>query len=296
MPKPRKTSRRSSWSPNKPTRRKREPVTTYFVEPTSTPRRGTRASGTNLRAQCKNPRALGVSPRQIKALAPELTDAEARDIAHHLQRRLARAGDQVVPADEVEKAIAQRPLSPAQAANRNQSGLCKCGCGKRTPLAKQSHRLKGWMKGEPLAYVHGHNPRGKEKAPPISSLPLPETQERPRTKLTAEKAAVAETLYVSWFAHLKRCCKDEFGDLADDHVHDVFVRICEALNDRPDSSNLAAWVNRIADNLAIDKHRRDNAFKHALERLKLEAIVKSPASQRAFFLAQPRRFAANLQP
>lgn len=38
-------------------------------------------------------------------------------------------------------------------------GFCGCGCGKKTPLAKQNHRARGLVKGEPIAFVHGHNRR-----------------------------------------------------------------------------------------------------------------------------------------
>jgi DNA-directed RNA polymerase specialized sigma24 family protein len=145
------------------------------------------------------------------------------------------------------------------------------------------------VKGEPVAYVRGHNPRGKSDAPPISSLPLPEAQQRPGARLRAEEAAVTEALWLVAKKALLRRFAGVFGDLAEDHVQDTFVRICESLRDRPDSSNLRAWVNRIADNLAIDKHRRNTALHEALERLKLETILRSPTSERALLLARPRR-------
>lgn len=36
-------------------------------------------------------------------------------------------------------------------------GYCHCGCGQRTSIARQSHHFHGWVKGEPMRYVHGHN-------------------------------------------------------------------------------------------------------------------------------------------
>lgn len=36
-------------------------------------------------------------------------------------------------------------------------GLCRCGCGEKAPLAPQTHRARGWVKGEPLWFVFGHN-------------------------------------------------------------------------------------------------------------------------------------------
>lgn len=36
-------------------------------------------------------------------------------------------------------------------------GFCHCGCGNKTNLARQKRR--GYAKGEPLLFVHGHNPQ-----------------------------------------------------------------------------------------------------------------------------------------
>lgn len=42
----------------------------------------------------------------------------------------------------------------------NPSGLCQCGCGERTRLARITSREKGWIKGEPIRFVWGHHLRG----------------------------------------------------------------------------------------------------------------------------------------
>lgn len=39
--------------------------------------------------------------------------------------------------------------------------LCKCGCGGEAPIAPQTHRAKGWVKGEPRPYLHGHHSRSR---------------------------------------------------------------------------------------------------------------------------------------
>jgi hypothetical protein len=39
-------------------------------------------------------------------------------------------------------------------------GLCQCGCGQRTGIAKQNDRRFGWVKGEPVRFVPGHQSRG----------------------------------------------------------------------------------------------------------------------------------------
>jgi transcriptional regulator with XRE-family HTH domain len=41
----------------------------------------------------------------------------------------------------------------------NPSGLCMCGCGQKTALAKQSHTEMGWVKDKPIQYISGHGPR-----------------------------------------------------------------------------------------------------------------------------------------
>lgn len=38
-------------------------------------------------------------------------------------------------------------------------GMCQCGCGQLAPIAPKTWRAKGWVKDEPLRFVHGHNAR-----------------------------------------------------------------------------------------------------------------------------------------
>lgn len=38
-------------------------------------------------------------------------------------------------------------------------GLCGCGCGGNSPLAKQGSARMGWIKGKPLKFINGHNMR-----------------------------------------------------------------------------------------------------------------------------------------
>lgn len=35
--------------------------------------------------------------------------------------------------------------------------LCACGCGQTTNSVQETNRSRGWIKGEPLRYCHGHN-------------------------------------------------------------------------------------------------------------------------------------------
>lgn len=36
-------------------------------------------------------------------------------------------------------------------------GYCHCGCGKKTRIAPQTANDRGWIRGEPVRFVHGHN-------------------------------------------------------------------------------------------------------------------------------------------
>jgi hypothetical protein len=39
------------------------------------------------------------------------------------------------------------------------AGLCQCGCGEPTPIAKRTSTRKGVVKGQPIRYVQGHGNR-----------------------------------------------------------------------------------------------------------------------------------------
>jgi hypothetical protein len=43
-------------------------------------------------------------------------------------------------------------------------GFCHCGCGEKTRIAPQSHTKLGWVKGEPIRYIGGHNTRSSPVA------------------------------------------------------------------------------------------------------------------------------------
>jgi hypothetical protein len=42
-------------------------------------------------------------------------------------------------------------------------GYCECECGQRTQIAKRNRPEKGWIKGQPKRFVHGHNRRHPER-------------------------------------------------------------------------------------------------------------------------------------
>ena len=41
----------------------------------------------------------------------------------------------------------------------NPSGRCMCGCGRATRIAPRSNLQLGWLKGEPIRFIHGHHAR-----------------------------------------------------------------------------------------------------------------------------------------
>lgn len=42
---------------------------------------------------------------------------------------------------------------------------CECGCGRLAPVAKQTDHRKGYVKGQRLRFVLGHNPGPPKRAP-----------------------------------------------------------------------------------------------------------------------------------
>lgn len=42
----------------------------------------------------------------------------------------------------------------------NQAGLCECGCGMQAPIATRNRKSKGYVKGQPKRFVHGHSRKG----------------------------------------------------------------------------------------------------------------------------------------
>lgn len=53
----------------------------------------------------------------------------------------------------------------ARIVSPNLSGLCQCGCGQMTSLARQTSVKQGWIKDQPMRFCVGHANRGKEIKP-----------------------------------------------------------------------------------------------------------------------------------
>jgi hypothetical protein len=43
--------------------------------------------------------------------------------------------------------------------------LCECGCGQPTPIAKNTDRKYGWVKGQPKRFAQGHNSKTGKMRP-----------------------------------------------------------------------------------------------------------------------------------
>jgi hypothetical protein len=66
------------------------------------------------------------------------------------------------------RCLTTRPPRPA--ATPNPTGLCRCGCGQPTPLAKKTDRRHAHVKGQPVSYLPGHQTRYNEL--PVDKLDL----------------------------------------------------------------------------------------------------------------------------
>lgn len=76
----------------------------------------------------------------------------------------------------------------------NPTGLCQCGCGRKTPLATRTEQRLRMVRGKPLRYCSGHG----EQQP--SYEPTPE-----------EIAAACAEIRKTWTARV------ENGRIVDDH-------------------------------------------------------------------------------
>lgn len=52
--------------------------------------------------------------------------------------------------------------------------LCQCGCGQPAPLAPQTSTKYGWVAGEPVRFIAGHNARLQKRQTGYRMLNMPE--------------------------------------------------------------------------------------------------------------------------
>lgn len=43
-------------------------------------------------------------------------------------------------------------------------GYCQCGCGRKTKIAARTSTIHGYVKGQPMRWIHGHGTRGRMPA------------------------------------------------------------------------------------------------------------------------------------
>lgn len=51
--------------------------------------------------------------------------------------------------------------------NVSPSGLCECGCGQQTAISPHTQRARGYVKGTPRRFVHGHHGRASQTPRPV---------------------------------------------------------------------------------------------------------------------------------
>jgi hypothetical protein len=70
--------------------------------------------------------------------------------------------------------------------------LCECGCGQPTPLAPQTSRRFGWVAGEPVRFVAGHNARLKVRRTGYPVLRIKDHPRANRNGYVLEHIVIAE--------------------------------------------------------------------------------------------------------
>ena len=93
-----------------------------------------------------------------------------------------------------------------------QHKLCECGCGQETPLASQTNRSRGYVKGEPIRFINGHNRRKS----PVEYVVDQETgcwiwQRGAAAKLSMAKARFIRAVVLAPIKPSRRALAAEFG-------------------------------------------------------------------------------------
>jgi hypothetical protein len=72
------------------------------------------------------------------------------------------AGGGEQEADAASLRALQASKSPAGAAEPKASGLCGCGCGRKTTIARWNDPVRGKVRGQPMRFIRGHSSRRPE--------------------------------------------------------------------------------------------------------------------------------------
>lgn len=71
----------------------------------------------------------------------------------------------------------RRPVEEADVKSEHTPKLCECGCGEPTRISEKTRTNRGWVKGEPLRFINGHNMRIDQPPRAKPGLPLNERYE-----------------------------------------------------------------------------------------------------------------------
>lgn len=72
------------------------------------------------------------------------------------------------------------------------NGLCQCGCGRPTPIAKRTYTAKGHVKGQPVRFIVGHNQRAVTPASGYRQRYVPDLRRASASGVVQEHVLIAE--------------------------------------------------------------------------------------------------------
>ena len=132
------------------------------------------------------------------------------------------------------------------------SGLCECGCGQRTKFPRNTDRKHGWIKGQPLRFIKGHNHIGK--------IVSRETKEK--MSLAAIKHGHSRTIngkdgsreYHSWLGLKQRCTNPKAKTYPD--YGGRGITICNRWLGENGFTNFLDDMGKCPEGLVLD--RKDN--------------------------------------
>lgn len=97
-------------------------------------------------------------------------------------------------------------------------GLCYCGCGFPTNIAKKTSTRDKTIKGQPNRYIHGHEHRGRKRPPEIvakwmatrriNNKTIPPVSDETRAKMSA---AHSGPNHWNWGRMMPQCVRDKIS-------------------------------------------------------------------------------------